>query len=110
MLNEFETSDYHSLGIVCKTQKQAAKLYDVLQEDFSRLLLLSADSGNFGQGIVITSAHMAKGLEFDHVVIPDADSGNYHNDVDRGLLYIACTRAMHRLHLMHVKEPSPFFH
>lgn len=51
---------------------------------------------------------MAKGLEFDQVVVPDADNSNYQNEVDRGLLYIACTRAMHRLNLLYVKEKSPF--
>lgn len=108
IIQDFEQSDHHALGIVCKTQKQAVKLYDALKDDFSRILLLSAESGAFGQGVIITSSHMAKGLEFDQVIIPDADEKNYHNEVDRGLLYIACTRAMHRLDLMYVKERSPF--
>lgn len=108
IIDEFELSDYHSLGIVCKTQKQASKLYAALTDDYDRLLLLSAETGAFGQGIIITSSHMAKGLEFDHVIIPDADADNYCNEVDRGLLYIACTRAMHRLNLLYLKERSPF--
>ncbi|WP_291862409.1 UvrD-helicase domain-containing protein [Marinilabilia sp.] len=108
IVDEFELSDYHSLGIVCKTQKQAAKLYAALTDHYDRLLLLSAETGAFGQGIIITSSHMAKGLEFDQVIVPDADDRNYQNEVDRGLLYIACTRAMHRLNLLYVKEKSPF--
>ncbi len=35
-------------------------------------------SSAFVQGIVITSAHMAKGLEFDEVIIPQVDDKNYH--------------------------------
>lgn len=33
------------------------------------------------QGIVITSAHMAKGLEFDEVIIPQVDERNYHSEI-----------------------------
>jgi DNA helicase-2/ATP-dependent DNA helicase PcrA len=107
VIDEFEQSGYHSLGIVCKTQKQAARLYKALESAYDKILLLTAETGAFGQGVIITSSHMAKGLEFDQVIIPDADATNYNNEVDRGLLYIACTRAMHRLDLMYVKEQSP---
>ena len=54
---------------------------------------------DFVQGIVITSAHMAKGLEFDEVIIPQTDDRNYHSEIDRSMLYVAVTRAMHRLTL-----------
>ncbi|WP_010664129.1 HelD family protein [Marinilabilia salmonicolor] len=107
VIDKFEQSDYHSLGIVCKTQKQAARIYKSLEDSYDRILLLTAETGAFGQGVVVTSSHMAKGLEFDQVIIPDADADNYNNEVDRGLLYIACTRAMHHLNLMYVKEKSP---
>jgi len=42
---------------------------------------------------------MSKGLEFDEIVIPMVDTNNYNSDYDRNLLYIACTRAMHKLTL-----------
>ena len=51
---------------------------------------------------------MAKGLEFDEVIVPDADNRNYGSDYDRNLLYIACTRAMHKLTLFYTGSPSPF--
>jgi DNA helicase IV len=38
----------------------------------------------------------------------DKNVDNYAKEVHRGLLYIACTRAMHRLNLMHVKDISAF--
>jgi len=45
---------------------------------------------------------MSKGLEFDEVVIPSANSETYRDEeYDRKLLYIACTRAMHKLSLTH---------
>lgn len=41
-------------------------------------------------------------------VVPDADNRNYGSDYDRNLLYIACTRAMHKLILFYTGCPSPF--
>jgi DNA helicase-2/ATP-dependent DNA helicase PcrA len=51
---------------------------------------------------------MAKGLEFDVVLIPDASRNNYSTGLDRKLLYIACTRALHRLSFYYTGEKSPF--
>ena len=46
------------------------------------------------QGVFIIPVYMAKGLEFDAVIICDADSQNYYDEDDRSLLYVACTRAL----------------
>ena len=63
--------------------------------------LLSADSTSFKSGVILTTAHLAKGLEFDEVIVPFASARNYHTEVDRRMLYIACTRAMHQLTLLY---------
>lgn len=54
----------------------------------------------------VNSAHIAKGLEFDVVIVPYVDEATYATEMDRGMLYIACTRAMHELHLTHEGTPS----
>ncbi|WP_223837162.1 ATP-binding domain-containing protein [Paenibacillus oceani] len=51
---------------------------------------------------------MAKGLEFDQVIVPSVDASNYRTELDRSLLYIACTRAMHALTLTFHGVPSLF--
>ncbi len=51
---------------------------------------------------------MAKGLEFDQVIIPHADARNYRSEIDRSMLYVAATRAMHRLTLTYMGQKSPF--
>lgn len=107
----YNKSDYKSLGIICKTEQQAKELAEPLQacgdaqsgaqsQSFGEAIhFLSSKSSAFVQGIVITSAHMAKGLEFDEVIIPQANHKNYHTEIDRSMLYVAATRAMHRLSL-----------
>lgn len=98
LIREFEASDYNSLGIICKTQDQADKLYELLKDEF-KVGLLNAVSVAFGSGIVITTAHLAKGLEFDNVIVPFCTEKNYDTEPDKQMLYVACTRAMHRLQL-----------
>ena len=44
---------------------------------------LSNQSSAYVKGIIITSAHMAKGLEFDEVIIPQTDDKNYHSNIDK---------------------------
>ncbi|MDT8402726.1 MAG: AAA family ATPase [Bacteroidales bacterium] len=107
-LFEFQDSGHKSLGLICKTARQAAKLYEELKNDFPRAMLLTADSTAYSQGIIITGIHMSKGLEFDHVIVPGTDKRNYIDEAHRSLLYIACTRAMHRLEVFYVKEVSGF--
>jgi DNA helicase-2/ATP-dependent DNA helicase PcrA len=51
---------------------------------------------------------LSKGLEFDEVIIPFASARNYQTEVDRNLLYIACTRAMHQLTLMYSVDKTGF--
>lgn len=106
LIETFGESPYQSLGIICKTQKQADALYETLNKK-NRVYLLNALSVAFGSGIVITTAHLAKGLEFDQVVVPHCTEKNYHTAPDRQMLYVASTRAMHRLHLTYVGQKSP---
>jgi len=107
ILENFKQSSYQTLGIICKTQKQAAVLNAALSSRF-RTCLLTDESLYFSGGITISTAHMAKGLEFDEVIIPFASADNYNSNIDRRMLYIACTRAMHQLTLTCIKERSAF--
>ena len=70
--------------------------------------LITQESASFQNGISITSIRMSKGLEFDEVLIPQADCSTYASDFDRSLLYIACTRAMHRLTLTYSGKETEF--
>jgi DNA helicase-2/ATP-dependent DNA helicase PcrA len=106
LLEKFKISGHQSLGIISKTQEQAEFLYTELR--LYHVNLLTPESTSFKDGIVITTAHLAKGLEFDEVIIQFASARNYCTDVDRSMLYIACTRAMHELTLTYSKEKTGF--
>jgi DNA helicase-2/ATP-dependent DNA helicase PcrA len=106
LIVRFKNSGHKSLGIICKTQDQAMFIHDEIK--FSEVHLLTADSTSFREGIVITTAHLAKGLEFDEVMVPFVSDRNYNTDVDKRMLYIACTRAMHNLTLTYSRDLTEF--
>lgn len=103
-ISQFRESDYQSLGIICKTQEQAELLHEEIKGP--KIHLLTSNSTSFADGIIVTTVHLSKGLEFDEVIIPFASARNYTTEMDRSMLYIACTRAMHRLTLTYSKEKS----
>lgn len=112
---KFAGSVNQSMGIICKTQQQAQQLFEKLktkrnQNKELKLHLLTPESTNFSSGIVVTTVHLSKGLEFDEVLVPFVSDRNYKSDIDRRMLYIACTRAMHRLTLTYERERSGFVH
>lgn len=107
LISTYRKSGYKSLGIICKTEQQARKMADMLKSYANDISFLSSQSSAFVQGIVIISAHMAKGLEFDEVIIPQTDERNYRSEIDKSMLYVAVTRAMHRLTLtFHEARPT----
>lgn len=107
LISTYRKSGYKSLGIICKTEQQAKEMADMLKSYANDISFLSSQSSAFVQGIVITSAHMAKGLEFDEVIIPQTDERNYRSEIDKSMLYVAVTRAMHRLTLtFHEARPA----
>ncbi|MCL1858399.1 MAG: AAA family ATPase [Oscillospiraceae bacterium] len=100
---------FKSNGIICKTDKQAEELYNILKSkpDFD-ITLLTEKSEKFDNKLVITTAYLAKGLEFDCVILPGADKNNYKNEIDRQMIYIGITRALHKLTLLYTGEITDF--
>lgn len=104
-IEDFHSSGHHSMAIITKTHKQAKFVFNELRTTGAHLL--TADSTSFRKGVIVTTAHLAKGLEFDEVVVPFVSAHNYHTEVDQRMLYIACTRAMHRLTLTFSGSVTP---
>ncbi|MCR5888822.1 AAA family ATPase [Hymenobacter sp. J193] len=106
LITNFQSAKSHSLGIICKTLRQAEQLHEALQAP--GVHLLTEESTVFKEGVIVTTAHLAKGLEFDEVIVPFASARNYKTAVDKSMLYVACTRAMHQLTLTYTGELTPF--
>jgi DNA helicase II / ATP-dependent DNA helicase PcrA len=106
LVSRFRSSGHTSLAVICKTPRQAETLSNLLHAP--DVFLLTEESTSFRAGVVITTVPLAKGLEFDEVIVPFVSADQYHSDLDKRLLYIACTRALHRLTLTFAKERSRF--
>lgn len=97
---------YESLAILCKTQEDAEKVFSRLKKSV-QLTLIKPQGGEVIKGTLVMPTYMAKGLEFDVVIVYDVNKENYASDLDRQLLYIACTRALHRLIIYYKGDKSP---
>ena len=97
---------YRSIGLICKSERNALRLFDSLKDKID-LQLIKNESVADLHGVFIIPVYMSKGLEFDAVLICDTDALNYNNEDDKNLLYIACTRALHRLNLFCPGDMSP---
>lgn len=97
---------YESLAVICKTQQEAEGVHAKLKA-FTQLKLIKPDNGKVEKGVSVIPSYMAKGLEFDVVIVYGTNSENYSSEFDRKLLYIACTRALHRLVIYYTGEISP---
>lgn len=93
-------SKYKSLAIITKDMEMAEKLYKKLEPIYD-LSLLTIDSKNFRKDFVIAPSYLAKGLEFDSVIVYN-NLDNPFKEVDKYLYYIACTRCQHELHLFYI--------
>src|SRR5699024_12857077 len=100
MIYGFLKSEFHSLGLICKTQVQAREVNQTIKNLSKEVYLLSFDSEEYHEGIIITSTNMPKELEFDQVIVPFVDEPTYHTELDNSLLYIVCTISMHKLDIL----------
>ncbi|KOS68358.1 helicase [Lysinibacillus contaminans] len=98
---------YSTIAIICKSAAESNVAYKSLS-DIEEIKLVKSGTIEYEQGIVVIPAYLAKGIEFDAVIIYDASAEVYGNESLRRLFYTACTRAMHHLQLYSVGEPSHF--
>jgi DNA helicase-2/ATP-dependent DNA helicase PcrA len=105
-INELKDDGMGSIAVVCKTARTAKKFYDNLKTKIELNLIID-DEGTLGGVPVILPVYLAKGLEFDAVILPDLDAESYYGEADRKILYTACTRALHRLVLYYRTNLSP---
>lgn len=97
-INLCQEKGFQSICLICKTEKNSIYLFNKIKHKLDIQLIKNGSVSDL-QGVFILPVYMSKGLEFDAVLICDADSQNYHDEDDKNLLYVACTRALHKLSL-----------
>lgn len=109
-INFFKQKGYKSIAIISKTDSLSRKINE-------ELLARNINIPNVGVNddlldekfrICTISNQLAKGLEFDAVIINNASEDVYSSTskLDMKLLYVAVTRALHELDITYIDELS----
>ena len=98
-----------SIAVICRTAAYSLKAYKKIS-CFTEARLVKADTTEFiaENAVNVIPSYLAKGLEFDAVLVLCANSGDYADETERKLFYTCCTRALHLLHIYSVNGLPEF--
>ena len=97
LLNDIEylRGKYKSVAVITRESNTAARVYEELKDKVP-ISMLNSQTEEFNKELVIIPAYLAKGLEFDSVIVYSDGESKYLKN-EKNLLYVACTRAQHEL-------------
>ena len=98
LLEDYQEENFDNVAVITKDKEELNKIAKDLK---SKINIFAFDSEDvvYRGGKVIVPSYFAKGLEFDGVIVVDFDENT--NDL---IKYIMCTRALHRLSVVKVKN------
>lgn len=106
-IDEYLKNNYKSIAIIGKDMKECKEIYKEIAKLRNDVKLIQDKDSEYNAGISIVPSYLAKGLEFDCVIIANANKENYGNSsLDIKLLYVTITRAMSKLDVFYVGEIS----
>jgi DNA helicase II / ATP-dependent DNA helicase PcrA len=106
-INDIKQRGHQTIAIICKTAEESQMAFDQLKGSMP-VQLMTEETATFTKGILVLPSYLAKGIEFDAVIIFNASNDQYGDESVRRLFYTACTRAMHELHLLSVGKVTRF--
>lgn len=99
---------YQTIAVLCKTVEECTRLGKLIKKHVKDIKVITGKEKEYPGGVVMLPAFLAKGLEFDAVIIADASTDSYPDDpLHAKLLYVAMTRPLHRLYIYCQGELSP---
>ncbi|WP_346935959.1 UvrD-helicase domain-containing protein [Clostridium sp.] len=101
----YKSDGHNSIGIITKNVDEAQRVYNYLRNRINVKMIVSEDD-EYVNDILVIPAYLAKGLEFDVVMIYNSSDLRYKDEEDRLLLYTACTRALHVLDIFYLGNVS----
>lgn len=98
--------NYKTIAIITKTDEEAKDLYKKVIKSNTSMYLIDGKNTEYNGGLCIIPCYLAKGLEFDSVLILNASETVYNSEniSDMKLLYVAMTRALHELTILYQGE------
>lgn len=106
IIKEYMKKAYVSIAIICKNDEEAKKIYKKLKDRNITATNIVDNENKYDGGICVITSYLAKGLEFDGVIITDASEEKYSSEkaIDMKLLYAAMTRPLHELKVLYQKD------
>lgn len=101
-----ESGGYDTISVIGRTAKECEEIYRHLLSQGIEASLVQSKQPTYGGGLTVVPVYLSKGLEFDAVLIADA-GGRSYGTIDAKLLYVGCTRALHKLKLLYRGERTP---
>ena len=100
-------NDEHNFttAIIAKTLEDAEHLHDQLKENGVKSTLIRSENQRLAAGTIVLPSFLAKGLEFDAVIMWDASKDKFSED-EQQLVYTIASRAMHKLTITSIGEFS----
>ncbi|WP_163192362.1 RNA polymerase recycling motor HelD [Clostridium thermarum] len=102
IVEEAEQAGKKNVTIICKTYQQCSELKKILRKSKQKWKLISDSDKKIDLDKIIIPSYMTKGLEFDCSIVFDCDSFNYGDtELDKRLLYVVLTRALHMEYILY---------
>ncbi|SDY97019.1 RNA polymerase recycling motor HelD [Tindallia californiensis] len=97
-VKSLKEASFTTIAIITKSQEEATNLHKKLVKKTDlKPVLVTEKTLHFDHSIFVIPAHLSKGLEFDAVIITTLEDRFTLEALDAKLLYVAMTRALHRL-------------
>ncbi len=110
-IEEHKKNGYKSIAIIGKDIEECKEIQKYISKIRDDVKLIQAKDSEYNAGISIVPSYLAKGLEFDCVIIANANTKMYkNNSLDIKLLYVVITRAMSKLDIFYIDKISELFH
>lgn len=97
-----------SVAIVCKSLKECKRLKDNMKKySENNFVMVKNDDNKLDLDLIIIPSYLTKGLEFDCTIVYNLNEENYSdNELDKKLLYVVLTRALHYEYVFYKDEIS----
>lgn len=102
-----KNSGHNLIAVICKTADQCEVLYKSINS-YVDISHISNKNEEYQGGVIVIPSYLAKGLEFDAVLVNSIEDSDYSEEEDRRLLYTVGTRALHELYLYYFDNMSDF--
>lgn len=102
-----QSSEHDTTAIIGKTLADSEEIYQQLSDNGIKATLIKTENQRLVPGTIVVPSYLAKGLEFDAVIVWNANAQKYAEDGERQLFYTICSRAMHALTIIGIGSITP---